>query len=140
MKTISLLISLSVFLFFCSCSSSTVPNNSGTTIDLAKLNKEQVSSGGPEGPNLPGRCYTKLTDDTGYQNWYEIFCESQKKYFNAAQAALVDLGYLIDSTELSAQKFGLSTKAALVEFQQSAGLSYGALDQATLYQLIARTQ
>lgn len=94
----------------------------------------QAQPGGAP-PNESGHCYAKcLIHVKGITEWKEVICESDinKTLVRSLQDKLKSLGYF---TGIIDDKIGVSTKAALVRFQQDYNLPIGSLDYETLISL-----
>lgn len=101
--------------------------------DSSALSAYQVKVDGP-GNGLPGKCYQEMKSSQGVLEWYEIICPSRKKAYVLASECLRKLGYKLTD----ASSFRTSSGNALLDFQKSEQLSYGALDEATLKRLIQK--
>jgi len=104
------------------------------SINLDNLSQVQIRNAGP-GQGAPGKCYTKLIDQYGNSDWYQIFCENDKYAYFSALDALKKLDYINSDTTINSKEY----KEALLSFQKKHGLAYGALDEATLYLLTKKS-
>lgn len=105
------------------------------TIDSSTLSVYQIKNGGP-GKGDPGKCYSKMKSIDGDVDWYEIICPNGKGEYELASEYLKQLGYQLNEKN----SFKTSNGNALIEFQKKNKLSYGALDEATLYLLIQKSK
>ncbi len=103
-------------------------------INPASLNIHQVKQEG-EWKTKPGKCYTKMMSTDGILEFYEFICPTQKTEYELAANCLKKLGYVL----IENSNFKTVQGNALIDFQKKYGLAYGALDEATLYLLIQKS-
>lgn len=116
------------------CSLMLLACHSKRIITTDSLAKEQSYIVDYPGQGEPGACYTKINTPEEVR-FYKVICETMLDV-NQFQKGLVNAGYSIDPAELKSKKFGSTSKAALLDYQESHGFQAGFFDEATLYWLM----
>ncbi len=121
------------FLLIVACSTS---KNNSTKLNSASTEQVFVAN---QTNGLPGKCYQKMMLESE-RVWTEVLCQNKitKGIIRQIQADLTRLGYEIQDTETTKANFGITTKAAVKEFQIKNKMAFGGLDWATINRL--RTQ
>lgn len=116
------------------CSLMLLACHSKRIITTDSLAREQSYIVGHPGHGEPGACYMKISTPEEVR-FYKVICETMLDV-NQFQTGLVNAGYSIDPAELKSKKFGSTSKAALLDYQESHGFQKGIFDEATLYWLL----
>jgi len=127
-KTILVVFSAALLLSACGASKrSNTVDTKAKTEPVKQVFVEEVGDAGP------GECYNKVNTATG-KKFMRTLCPDQltTDLKQEIKSKLSDLGYSISKEEMQSPELGADTLAALIQFQNKAGLHSGILDPATM--------